>query len=63
LYENRTMKLAELGLDGWGGMSENGNWVSLTKVHCKHVWKYHNETICTTNIYKQNVLKKGLGAC
>jgi hypothetical protein len=31
-------------------MKENDGGVNLTKVHCKHIWKYHNETFCTTDI-------------
>jgi hypothetical protein len=51
-YENSTVKLVEIvlsaGEDYEGGTVTVG--VNLTKVHCKHVWKCHNETSCTTNI-------------
>jgi hypothetical protein len=33
--------------------------VNLTKIHCKHKWKCHNETPCTTIMYtNKNVFKR-----
>jgi hypothetical protein len=44
VFENRTIKPVEIVLrwgDGRGGSMMEGN---LIKVHCKHIWKCHNET-------------------
>jgi hypothetical protein len=50
--KNRTMKPVKVLLRRWGGrfgrMMESMN---LTKVHCKHIWKCHNEAPCATNIF------------
>jgi hypothetical protein len=37
-----------------GGGSRSGGrgnerGLKITKVHCEHIWKCHNETLCTTN--------------
>jgi hypothetical protein len=42
IYENRTRKPVEIVLRrGWGtGRTMEG--VNLTKIHCKHICKYHN---------------------
>jgi hypothetical protein len=43
LFENRTMKCVEIVLrrvEGGIGRRMEG----VIKVHCKHIWKCHNET-------------------
>jgi hypothetical protein len=51
LHENRTMKPVEIVLTSGGRrMRENDGRVTLSKIHCKWVWKCYNETPCTTNI-------------
>jgi hypothetical protein len=51
LYGIRKMKVVEIVLrregGGWGRIMEG---VNVTKVHCKHIWKCHNEIPCTTNV-------------
>jgi hypothetical protein len=32
--------------------------MNLTKVHCKHIWKCHKETSCTTLYMNKKVFKK-----
>jgi hypothetical protein len=43
VYESRAMKPVEC-------FKKDGRR-NLTKVHCKHIWKCHNETPGTTNMY------------
>jgi hypothetical protein len=45
LYENKRMKPAEIVLRGGKGIWENGGGDESNQVHCKHVWKCHNETL------------------
>jgi hypothetical protein len=49
LYENRTIKPAEIVLKREQGISENGGGVNLTQTHCKPMWKCHSENPCATN--------------
>jgi hypothetical protein len=37
------MKPVEIILRKWEGVGRMKEWVNLTKVHCKHVLKCHNE--------------------
>jgi hypothetical protein len=43
IYENRRMKPVEIvvrrGERNWEKMMEE---VNLTKIYCKHIWKYHD---------------------
>jgi hypothetical protein len=44
LYRNRKMKLVEIVLRrGRRRCGRKMEGMSLTKVHCKHIWKSHNE--------------------
>jgi hypothetical protein len=45
------MKSVEIVLTIGEGGRRMMEGVSLTKIHCKHVCKYHNESFCTTNKY------------
>jgi hypothetical protein len=43
IYENRTMKPLEIVLrSGEGGEGRTMEGRNLTKIYCKHIYKYHN---------------------
>jgi hypothetical protein len=45
VYEDRTMKSVKILLSKEEGMRENDDGMNLSRVHCKHAWKCHSETL------------------
>jgi hypothetical protein len=37
-----------------GGERERMEGMNLTRVHYMYIWKRHNETPCTTDMYNKN---------
>jgi hypothetical protein len=50
-YKNKTMRPVAIVLRRREGMRMMEG-VNVTKLHCKHIWKCHNETPCTTMLIK-----------
>jgi hypothetical protein len=59
LFANRTMNPVEIVLRR--GYKERGRMMeglSLTQIHCKHIWKCHNETHAVRLMYANKKVKK-----
>jgi hypothetical protein len=51
IYENRGMKpIIVLRMGGESGRGRTMEGVNLTKIYCKHIYKYHNVSPPTTII-------------
>jgi hypothetical protein len=58
VYEDGTLISVAVLLRSGRGMSEDNGGDELNGVLCTHIWKGHNETPCTTIIYKEERLKE-----
>jgi hypothetical protein len=54
LHIEETLPQKRIFVKGAGDKGGNGNIkeeVNLFKVHCRHVWNYHNESPCVINVH------------
>jgi hypothetical protein len=49
-YDNRRMKPVEIVLRRQGREKREDDGEGKSKIHCKHIHKYHNAALCTTII-------------
>jgi hypothetical protein len=50
MYENKRIKPAEIVLRKGEGGRRDKDGGDKSKIHCEHIYKYHNLSSCTTII-------------